>query len=32
VHVFTLSDGKVVKFHEEFESAPILEAMGVATK
>jgi ketosteroid isomerase-like protein len=32
VHVFTLSEGKVVKFHEEFESAPILEAMGVATK
>jgi ketosteroid isomerase-like protein len=32
VHVFTLSDGKVVKFHEEFEAAPILEAMGVATK
>jgi ketosteroid isomerase-like protein len=27
VHVFTLRDGKVVKFHEEFEHAPILEAM-----
>jgi ketosteroid isomerase-like protein len=27
VHVFTLREGKVVKFHEEFEHAPILEAM-----
>jgi ketosteroid isomerase-like protein len=27
VHVFTLRDGKVVKFHEEFEHAPIMEAM-----
>ncbi len=27
VHIFTLRDGKVVKFHEEFDHAPILEAM-----
>jgi ketosteroid isomerase-like protein len=26
-HVFTLRDGKVVKFHEEFEHGPILAAM-----
>ena len=32
VHVFTLHDGKVVKFHEEFDHAPILDAMGVAAK
>jgi ketosteroid isomerase-like protein len=31
VHVFTLSQGKVVRFHEEFESAPILEAMQART-
>ena len=27
VHRFTLRDGKVVKFEEEFEAAPFLEAM-----
>jgi uncharacterized protein len=32
VHVFTLRDGKVAKFHEEFDHAPILEAMGVSNK
>jgi ketosteroid isomerase-like protein len=26
-HVFTLRDGKVVRFHEEFDHAPILETM-----
>jgi ketosteroid isomerase-like protein len=26
-HVFTLRDGKVVKFHEEFDHGPILAAM-----
>jgi ketosteroid isomerase-like protein len=32
VHVFTLLDGKVVKFHEEFDHGTFLNAMGVTSK
>jgi ketosteroid isomerase-like protein len=31
-HVFTLHEGKVTRFHEEFDHGPILEAMGTVAK